>query len=545
MKDFTPPFLGLTAAVPFARCIVAGTRIPSTRLFGSTDIDEHHPRSILNPPPMGTPLQSIPTEVAGFLFNNYLTRIAAQYPIFYTPDVIAFYNSVYSPRDGMDVGVEATQYASCVVSLIMAISLSTAARTQQARANAIAAGLFRTAIQQMSAVLSNSVEGLQVLLLLLQYTFLDPGAANIWFLSGFTSQACIDLGLHEESLDVSLLTPLMRDMRRRVFWCAYEMEVAVSAGLLRPTSLLSKHINVPFPTDIEDSAISATGVDITGRSSKFTSRRIWLFRQIESEIVSVLFQNQEIPHGHTSIESWMANTDAAITQWYEEVHSSASANTDPTMNSQWNEMVLYADIAYPYILVTLYRPCPRIRDPSPENLMKAFSAGVKVADGYWRQANVGFGSSKYVFHPCHHTFSSAVAFLQALQRCKETISNTYTLKEVEDYMSCFSRLFATMAERWPAASRCLEEYERLLAPVKKEYIDFIVKQAQSVPVQPPNFDNLVGFQDELNGSELELDDMFNFGSFFRPAGPATFEERTWLYDAVPINWNAEFDFGMY
>jgi hypothetical protein len=130
------------------------------------------------------------------------------------------------------------------------------------------------------------------------------------------------------------------------------MEVAVCAALLRPTSLLSKNFNVPFPSEIED---SNSGIDTTGPPS-FTSHRIWRFRQIECEIVSVLFQNEALSEDYLSLESWMSQMEKNINDWDDEVHRSAASNTDIKLSSQWAEMDLYAHIATPYIIVTLYRP---------------------------------------------------------------------------------------------------------------------------------------------------------------------------------------------
>jgi hypothetical protein len=138
-----------------------------------------------------------------------------------------------------------------------------------------------------------------------------------------------------------------------------------------------------------------------------------------------------------------------------------------------------------------------------------------------------------------------VSFLQALQRCKETVNLSYTLEEVKSFMASFSRLFSTMAERWPAASRCLEEYERLLAPVKKDYVDFVAHRARthSISQGTGDYENLVGFSGELIDPIINLDEMFNFGSFFQPDS-STVAEHGWLYSPVPTNWNTEFDFEM-
>ncbi|CAL5871860.1 uncharacterized protein PFLUO_LOCUS6114 [Penicillium psychrofluorescens] len=489
-------------------------------------------------------LSSIPTSVASFLFENYMTRVVVKYPIFYSADVVACFNSVFhNSASSLGPGGSATPREIYIISLIMAISLTTAARTQQAWANSIATGLLKEAMQHIHSVCTNDIAGLQALLLLLEYTVMDPTSANMWLLSGFTTQACIDLGLHHESLDDQSMDPITKDIRRRVFWCAYEMEVATSAALLRPSTSYYIRTNVPFPAEVEDGSISVSGIDLDGYAIKFASRRIWQFRQIEAEIMSVLFHYRETSPSPPSLSTWMDETEAKINKWNQEVHWSASLNTDSRKTSQWVEMCLYADIARDYIIVTLFRPNPRIKDPTCGNLMKAFHAGIRVADGYWKQSNLDFGNSKYVFHPCYHTFSAAVVFLRALQRCKETISATYSLDEVEHCIAYFSRLFTTIAERWPAASRCLEEFERLMAPVKREYIDYTIQTARNISQDSP-YGRIQAFgdNDDMTYCSAWQLDSIDFGPLLAPG--------LWDYEspelslAFPIDWNAEFDFGM-
>jgi hypothetical protein len=108
-------------------------------------------------------------------------------------------------------------------------------------------------------------------------------------------------------------------------------------------------------------------------------------------------------------------------------------------------------------------------------------------------------------------------------------------------MSSFSRLFSTMAERWPAASRCLEEYERLLAPVRKDYAEFVMQQTrtQSIPYASADPERL-GDLDDLVDPASNLDEIFDYGSFFHPAESSQATEHSWY--PVPINWNTEFDF---
>lgn len=548
MDDITPPFLGLASAVPLVRCTVAGTKLPSTTFLGAAESNDVHGQANLlstNQPTSG--LSTIPAAVAEFLFQNYVTRVVAQCPLFYSIDLVAYFHAVFhDPLRILETNAPENPRATFVIGLIMAISLTTAARTQQVWANSIATGLVKEAMQHIQAVCTNDIHGLQALLLLLQYTNLDPTAANVWLLSGFTTQACIDLGLHHETLTTRRLDPLAKDIRRRVFWCAYEMEIATSAALLRPSSFLGLAINVPFPVEVEDSFISRSGIDMSGYPTKFASRRIWQFRQIEAEVLLVQFHNGALPPPYLTLDEWMDGIKQRIDNWKQEILWTASLNTDTTKTSQWEEMCLYADIARDVILVTLFRPSPRVREPSGENLMKAFLACIGVADGYWKQSNLSFGNSKFVFHPCYHTFSAGILFLRTLQRCKDVISVTYSLNEVENFISCFSRLFTTISERWPAASRCLEEFERLMIPVKREYVDYTVQKARNAP-QGPTYHHVPTFADEggdlaMHYSAWQLDNS-NFGPLL----------TTGIWDhgspelalSVPLDWNAEFDFGMH
>lgn len=547
LDDLTPPFLGLTSAVPLVRCTVAGTKLPSTTFLGATESNDAQGQTNLlstNQPTSG--LSTIPKSVADFLFENYMTRVVAQCPLFYSADLVAYFDSVFrDPLRILETDTSENPRASFVIGLIMAISLTTSARIQQVWANSIATGLVKEAMQYIHTVCTNDIYGLQALLLLLQYTNLDPTAANIWLLSGFTTQACIDLGLHIETPTTQRMDPLVKDIRRRVFWCAYEMEIATSAALLRPSSFFGLAINVPFPAEVDDAFISRSGIDMSGYPTKFASRRIWQFRQIEAEVLLVQFYNGALPSPYLTLDEWMEGIKQRIDNWKQDILWTASLNADTTKTSQWEEMSLYANIARDVIIVTLFRPSPRVQDPSCENLMKAFRACIGVADGYWKQSNLSFGNSKFVFHPCYHTFSAGMLFLRTLQRCKDVISATYSLNEVEDFISCFSRLFTTIAERWPAASRCLEEFERLMVPVKREYIDYTVQKARNAP-QGPSYHQISTFGDEpedltMDSSAWQLDNT-NFGPLLTTG--IWDHESPELALSVPLDWNAEFDFGM-
>jgi hypothetical protein len=539
MEDVTPSFLGISKAKPILSCVVRGTQLPSKKgPLGATDLNENHPRSIINPQPSTTSLENFDRKTANSLFHNYLDNVITQYPIYHRNDVTSAFNSVYHPasRPGQD-----TPRNRYIVSLIMAISFFTAARAKQQEANAHAYSLVRHAMQWMPEVATNDISGLQAILLLTQYIFLNPSMADVWLLTGLISQAVIDLGLHQELPHDMRISAYTRDMRRRLFWVAWEMEVAVCSIFSRPINLPTRRYDVAFPVEVDDTCITEAGIDFSGRVSKVTSKRIWLFRQIEAEIISVLYQNDPLPKECASLDLWMQRIVAAVTEWHNEVYQSAADNKDPTLSARWQEMRLYADIVYPYILLMLYRPSKLIPQPSTDHWVEAFYRAVQIAEGYLNQSEADFSNIKYVFHPCHHCFNAAIIFLQALSRYKSVISLKYNPEQVRSWMQVFSNFFSTIKERWPAASRCSEEYERLLEPIRKEYEEFLLR-ANHVPPQSPALGDPTATTLYNYPAATEVDDTFSFWTAFNPITTVDMvDPLSAVSYNIPYDWNTEFN----
>ncbi|KAF1972809.1 GAL4-like transcription factor-like protein [Bimuria novae-zelandiae CBS 107.79] len=539
MQDITPKFLGVTQKRPFLSCVVKGTQLPSRRgPVGSTDLNENHPRSIMNPQ---TNLDSIAWKTASGLFNNYLERVITQYPIYHRNDVTAAFNSVYVP---MSSSRQATSRDRYIVSIIIAISLSTAARTKQEKANALASLIVRQAMQYIPEVATNDIPGLQAILLLTQYIFLNPGMADVWLLTGLISQAVIDLGLHQELPSGANITAYQRDMRRRLFWCAWEMEIGVCCIFQYPFTLpiQPSQISVEFPVEVDDTAITQAGINIHGRVSKFTSRRICEFRLLEAEIISVMWHDKPLPQACTSVDDWKQQCVRRIEKWRTEIYESAANNTDVSFAERWKEMELYSDITVPYVLVALYRPTKAIPSPPVDQLLQAFRSTVDVAGGYCLQNDADYGRIKYVFHPCHHVFNCATVFLRILGLCQHQISELYSYEDIEDYMRRFAQCFQNISERWAAAKRCLDEYERLLIPVKQGYQEYLNQKAMQARISETPGEGLYS----NNYFADQMDDTVNSFSMFNPTASSTSSDplSAGSYSA-PYDWHAEFnlDFG--
>jgi hypothetical protein len=548
MEDITPSFLGVCKARPFLQCVIRGTRLPSKKgPVLSNDLNENHPRSILNPQQgRGLFYDLMPDEVgANKLLQNYLDRVITQYPIYHRNDATTAFHAIYHKK--VNLPEEDSFRNRYIVCIIMAISLSTSARNNVQKANDLAYQLVRHAMQWIPEVATNDIPGLQAILLLTQYIFLNPRMADLWLLTGLISQAVIDLGLHQELPNDVKVTAYQRDMRRRIFWCAWEMEVGVCCIFLRPTSLAIRNIDVAFPLEIDDTAITQSSMEPSGRVSKFTQRIICRFRLIEADIIAVLWHGDPISKEYSSLEQWMQHCNDGMAEWQREIYANAKANKDRGLNARWTEMCLYSDIAFPYILSLLNRSSRRIPNPSRQQMMVALLNAVKVADGYFQQSEAEAGKIKYVFHPCHHVFNCALIFLQGLQRCKQEVANNYPWLQVEEWMRVFSKCFLSISERWAAAKRCYEEYERLLLPVKNEYIEYLDQKAT---FRPPSLHQTTSDSSSLYDYQVptpvltEVDEAYQFWTVFNPTTSTTDTSDSLgaiSYNHLPPrDWNAEF-----
>jgi hypothetical protein len=536
MEDITPTFLGITKLRPILSCVVKGTQPPSRKgLFGPKDLDVNHSRSILNPQPSANTLDGIDHKVAHGLFHNYLDHVITQYPIYHRNDVTAAFNSIYFPASNPGHDSPRNRY---IVSIIMAISLSTAAQTKQKMANDLAYLLVRQAMQYIPEVATNDISGLQAILLLTQYIFLNPSVADLWLLTGLISQAVIDLGLHQELPKDLRISAYQRDMRRRLFWCAWEMEVGVCCIFQRPVNLPIRDIDVEFPAEVDDVFVTQNGIDLTGRVSKFTFRRLCLFRIIEAEIFAVMQHGEPIAKEYKDMGHWMQSREDEILEWQREIHTAAQANEDRNLEERWKEMSLYSDITVSYLRVALNRPSPANPKPSTRQLMVAFYNTVLVAEGYFQQSNTEFGRIKYVFHPCHHVFNCANVFLRILQRCKQEVSMNFVWPDIEYWMGRFSICFLAIAERWTVARRCLEDYERELVGIKREYVDFLEQRMRDEPRLPPTpMSNPAEALD--SNPQPDTAEALDFREVFN--SPTTVDTTDTLPTDVPIDWTAAFD----
>lgn len=523
LQAMTPVYIGLARHLPIPKCIFLPTNTPTARSEGDFLDLQMQGMTALAPTGRSTtssplPLTAIPLGVADFLLQTYLKMIIPQHPIYLIQDVVdAFHAAFYRTAINRNLATEPSYRDTYIVSLIMAISLSTSARHKQAHAQSLATGLFQTAMQHAPKMWTNDLPGLQALILSIQYVFLNPSVANLTILSGFVSEAYIDMGLHKELPLNSNIDAQERDLRLRVFWCAREMEIAVAACIRRPPRIPNERITVALPQSLSDFTA------LPNDTNTLMAHRIWTYRRIESDVMTTLFQSHTMVEDSVPLERWITSIENRVQDWKQDINLGADLNHDESKKALWDELCSFSLIGYHYILVCLYGPCPRLPTRTRPDLLKAFSAAIHVISGYHDQANSEVGHIKYLFHSCYHTFTSATVFLHVLQACKDEIFNFHSLTEIANLLDRFATVFSMMAECWPAASQCLLEFEQLLKPIKDEYTIFCFERT-SEDAFNPQIRN--GWEAVGVGVGADPDERVLYGDFYQ----------------VPYDWNVAFGF---
>ncbi|KAL4794280.1 fungal-specific transcription factor domain-containing protein [Aspergillus venezuelensis] len=128
-------------------------------------------------------------------------------------------------------------------------------------------GLYLMAMESLS--MSNpapeSLEMVQLLLLLTLYSMFTTSGGSTWHFIGLTLQTCVKLGLHQDSR--RLFHDTRGEQKMTAFWSTYILDRCVSVALGRPFGLSDFDITVPPPT-----SNTSSGLPLLQRLAALTSR---------------------------------------------------------------------------------------------------------------------------------------------------------------------------------------------------------------------------------------------------------------------------------
>lgn len=184
-----------------------------------------------------------------------------------------------------------------------------------------------------------SLETLQALVLIAQYSLVTPTRTAAYWVVGFAARLCHEMGMTEEATIASTntdesLNALQVDMRRRLFWIVTSMDFGLAHSLGRPACATSyEHIDVEFFSVMDDDDITPQARFTTDRPSnkKLIAIHFFKMRILQAEIRCKLYQNK-MPEPKDDQDPWFSQMETKLEDWL----SSCPQNSEGSgLNETW------------------------------------------------------------------------------------------------------------------------------------------------------------------------------------------------------------------
>jgi len=141
-------------------------------------------------------------------------------PFFFETTFWASVDSVY--QNGAHF---ARPFDNWILRMVLAIAYASMSNASNDGNHQMALSLVSDALQYAEDVLlPGTVLGIQAIMLLAQYSLVDPTHFRAWYLIGTAARVLVDLGLHQDHHSESIPSAEQQDLRRRVFHCLYSLD---------------------------------------------------------------------------------------------------------------------------------------------------------------------------------------------------------------------------------------------------------------------------------------------------------------------------------
>jgi hypothetical protein len=176
------------------------------------------------PVPKSKPFQ-LPSRLAAMtLVQYYLDNIFALFPVFSETALFNALDAVYQEN-----GPPVTDFEHWLLYMVLAIGATGQSRSNQDAFYADGVLWVGRALRYADRVLMPGyVSQIQALILLVQYSMLDPAHFDSWQLIGFACRSVVDLGFHQDPPKEQQTDKKTLELRRRIFYCVYSLDRQVA-----------------------------------------------------------------------------------------------------------------------------------------------------------------------------------------------------------------------------------------------------------------------------------------------------------------------------
>lgn len=173
-------------------------------------------------------------EVGETLSNAYFKHIHPQYPFLHEPTFRSWEQECFKANANNNIA-SASHVSRCLVFLVYAIGALARSQHQSEAAEEY----FSQVLDHITPVLDmDGIESIQVILGCAVYSIRSPIGVSLWKVSGMAIRHCIELGYHRSAEKFRKnADTLAKEMSKRCFWVAYDIDRVVSNILGRPGAI--------------------------------------------------------------------------------------------------------------------------------------------------------------------------------------------------------------------------------------------------------------------------------------------------------------------
>lgn len=485
-------YLGPSSGVPFARLIFSAIPhsqgLPQNQATPRGGIASHHNTQ---PDPFPADFTFNEVDLKHFV-DTYFETFQPLYPFLDEDVVICRLEALYPEQQANGQSAQLPRIAdfessmSPVHSTQLFLILALGARVLEPRLSVdfCSERYLATAMSRIDRIsLHESMEGLQVMLLLTLCSFHFVEGPNAWFLVSNIIAACLDLGFQRKRTEAGPSVPQSHEyseaaanqnVRKGIFWSAYTLERTLAVVLGRPLTLRDEAIDVEFPGVTESPYVqpNASGGSMSAEdarpakrpradtSSPYTvAQHSFRFDELTGEIKLMLYRVRNKP----GCFPWLADVAA----WQRDAHQRCQALVDDMLGDlKWrsrrsgsDSITRTLELKYHHCLMLLHRPSPAIPQPSMESWRVCYHSAVKtilISTDLSR-----FSKLNNSWLTAHTIFVSGMTFLYCLW-VKPEIKRETSLAVYHRHAAACTDLLRLLGKTWSAAASALETFERLV-----------------------------------------------------------------------------------
>ncbi|KAL4882560.1 fungal-specific transcription factor domain-containing protein [Aspergillus karnatakaensis] len=243
---------------------------------------------------------------------------------------------------------------SIILYMVMAIGYTSLKRSGKAPPGITAGFDIPYANIMQQCIVEESIDSIQILVLLALYSLFDPQGPSTWSIVGVITRQAMAQGLTRPTIAEDL-PPKTAELRRRLFWSIFGLDRMMAVSVGATPGLVVDELDIPFPAITVEEFASSERAE---RASMLqVSRHVIELRQLEAKILATVHLQRRMAVsalGQTDRNAITTRLRSEIENWYSHGCLISRPELD---NVRLHDTMGWLNARYYHLLLLLYYPC--------------------------------------------------------------------------------------------------------------------------------------------------------------------------------------------